>query len=88
MQHDIEYFTLNNEKKQTTSFLKLVGKNNRETAMAATVGLPLAIAALLVLNNEIKIYGVQIPIHKDIYAPVLAELKNNGIVFEEHTTTL
>ena len=51
--------------------------------MAKTVGLPVAIAAKLILNGEIKSTGVQIPTTKDIYVPVLEELKENGINFVE-----
>ena len=47
--------------------------------MAATVGLPLAIGANLVLDEKIKERGVVIPIHEDIYNPTLAKLAELGI---------
>ena len=53
--------------------------------MAKTVGLPVAIAAKLILSGEIKSTGVKIPTSKDIYIPVLKELADNGINFIEPT---
>jgi saccharopine dehydrogenase-like NADP-dependent oxidoreductase len=53
------------------------------SAMARTVGLPLAVCAKLILEGRIPWKGVQIPIHDDIYRPVLEELKSYGIVFRE-----
>ena len=51
--------------------------------MAKTVGLPVAIAAKLILNGKIKLKGVKIPTVKDIYIPILKELEENGINFVE-----
>jgi hypothetical protein len=51
--------------------------------MAKTVGLPLAIAARLILNKEIDLTGLQIPTHPQIYVPVMEELKKFGVVFME-----
>ena len=51
--------------------------------MAKTVGLPVAIAAKLILNGAIQSTGVKIPTAKDIYAPVLEELREHGINFVE-----
>jgi hypothetical protein len=62
-----------------------IGDNQTYTAMAKTVGLPVAIASLKILNGEIKTPGVQIPIRKEVYEPILKELEENGIVFHEKT---
>ena len=51
--------------------------------MAKTVGLPLGIAAKLILNGTIKSKGLHIPVIKEIYEPVLQELAANHIVFQE-----
>ena len=82
MQHDIEY-ELNNEKHQLISFLLVKGNDSIHTAMAKTVGLPLGIAAKLILNGTINLSGLHIPIIKEIYLPVMEELQKNGIVFTE-----
>ena len=53
------------------------------TSIARTVALPAAIAVRLILEGKIKDTGVQIPIKKNIYEPVLAELKTLGIGMTE-----
>ncbi|MBT6699008.1 MAG: saccharopine dehydrogenase [Flavobacteriales bacterium] len=82
MQHQFEYL-LDSETKKINSSLVVFGDSQRDTAMAKTVGLPVAIATKLILNGEIKSIGVQIPTTKDIYNPVLKELSGNGINFIE-----
>jgi saccharopine dehydrogenase (NADP+, L-glutamate forming) len=59
------------------------GEDKIHTAMAKTVGLPLGIAAKLILENKIKLTGLHIPVISEIYEPVLFELENNGITFNE-----
>jgi saccharopine dehydrogenase-like NADP-dependent oxidoreductase len=82
MQHEIEY-ELAAEKYQIISSLVVYGKDNIHTAMAKTVGLPLGIAAKLILNGSINLSGLHLPIIKEIYEPVLKELAGTGIVFSE-----
>jgi saccharopine dehydrogenase-like NADP-dependent oxidoreductase len=87
MLHEIEY-SINNEQKKVSSCLIVKGKDQVHTAMAKTVGLPLAIATKLILQNEIKLTGLQIPVIPEIYEPVLKELKLNGIEFHETTESI
>ena len=82
MQHQFEYLQ-NGEHNKLNSSLLVFGESPRFTSMAKTVGLPVGIAAKLILNGKIKSTGVKIPISKDIYIPVLKELKENGINFIE-----
>ena len=82
MQHQFEYVQ-NGEQKKLNSSLLVFGDDSRYTAMAKTVGLPVAIATKLILSGEIKPTGVKIPTTKDIYIPVLKELAENGINFIE-----
>ena len=82
MQHQFEYLQ-NGEQKKLNSSLVVFGEDPRYTAMAKTVGLPVAIATKLILNGEIKSKGVKIPTTEDIYIPVLKELEENGINFIE-----
>ena len=82
MQHQFEY-TLKGEYKKLSSSLLVFGENQRDTSMAKTVGLPVAIAVKLILNGIINSTGVKIPTTKDIYKPVLKELSENGINFIE-----
>ena len=60
-----------------------LGDNQTYTAMAKTVGLPVAIATLQILNGKIKTPGVQLPIRKEVYQPILKELESYGINFKE-----
>jgi len=76
-------FEINGEKKQIDSSMVVLGENRTHTAMAKTVGLPVAIATLQILNKKIITPGVQIPITKEIYNPILKELANYGIEFTE-----
>jgi len=71
------------EKRQIESSMVIKGDDQTYTAMAKTVGLPVAIAALKILNKEIKTPGVQLPISKEVYNPILKELATHGIVFTE-----
>jgi len=72
-------FMEGNEKKEIQAHLTVTGDDEVNTAMAKTVGLPLAIAAKLLLMGKIKSRGVVIPVDQDIYDPVLKELSQHGI---------
>ena len=72
-------FEIGNTTKEIQAHLTVTGDDEVNTAMAKTVGLPLAIAAKLLLEGKIKSRGVAIPVDKDIYDPVLNELSQYGI---------
>jgi len=78
-------FELNGEKKQIDSKMVCIGEDQTYTAMAKTVGLPVAMATLLILNGKITTPGVQLPIRKEVYLPILKELEEYGVVFNEQT---
>jgi saccharopine dehydrogenase-like NADP-dependent oxidoreductase len=82
MLHEIEY-EVNGQRSTVNSSLVVMGENSLRTAMAKTVGLPLGIAAKLILNGTIDLTGLHIPTKKEIYEPVLKELEENGIKFNE-----
>ena len=82
MQHIFEY-VLEGKKSKLVSTLVVKGDDEIYTAMAKTVGLPLGVATKLILQNKIKERGVQMPVFKDIYLPVLEELESFGIRFTE-----
>jgi saccharopine dehydrogenase (NAD+, L-glutamate forming) len=82
MYHKFGY-VLNGEKHQIDSTMVTIGDDRTYTAMAKTVGLPVAIATLDILNGKIKTPGVQLPILKEVYDPILKELKEFGIEFHE-----
>jgi saccharopine dehydrogenase-like NADP-dependent oxidoreductase len=82
MYHKFGY-ELNGEKHQIDSTMVCLGDDQTYTSMAKTVGLPVAIATLKILNKEITTFGVQMPITKEIYLPILKELENYGVNFKE-----
>jgi saccharopine dehydrogenase-like NADP-dependent oxidoreductase len=82
MQHQFEY-KLNGEKKILYSSLVVKGEDSMHTAMAKTVGLPLGMCARRILNGTFQIKGVQLPIDKGVYEPILKELVSYGIEFVE-----
>ena len=83
MLHEIDYIK-DGIKRHVESSLVVYGENNLRTAMAKTVGLPLGITAKLILNGSIQLTGLHIPVIKEIYEPVLTELKKFGITFSEN----
>jgi len=82
MYHKFGY-VLKGEKHQIDSTMVVIGEDQTYTAMSKTVGLPVAMATLAILNGKIKTPGVQIPIAKEVYEPILKELKEFGIGFQE-----
>ncbi|HEY6505969.1 MAG TPA: saccharopine dehydrogenase C-terminal domain-containing protein [Chitinophagaceae bacterium] len=87
MLHEFEYeldpSTGSGQKSKIKSSLVVKGENSLRTAMAKTVGLPLGIAAKLILSGEVKLTGLHIPTMKEIYKPVLKELESGDIIFHE-----
>ncbi len=82
MQHEIGYM-LNDVPHNVTSTLVVKGEDSRNTAMAKTVGLPLAISAMMLAEDKLKIRGVHVPVNSEIYDLVLPELEREGIIFRE-----
>jgi len=82
MLHELEY-EQDHQTRYLRSQLIVKGENVRRTAMAKTVGLPLGIAAKLILEGSISVRGLHIPIIPEIYEPVLKELEQEGIRFQE-----
>ncbi|MGL2987068.1 saccharopine dehydrogenase family protein [Flavobacterium sp. RSSA_27] len=82
MYHKFGY-ELNGITSQIDSKMVCIGDDQMYTAMAKTVGLPVAMAALLILNGKIQTSGVQLPIQKEVYEPILKELESYGVVFNE-----
>ena len=84
MLHKFEY-ELDGERWREQSSMVTLGSDGDHTAMAKTVGLTAAIGAKLLLTGVITRRGVVIPTVEHVYAPVLAELRQHGIAFEEQT---
>ena len=82
MLHEIDY-KLDGSTHALKSSLVVKGEDALHTAMAKTVGLPLGIAAKLLLEGKLSCRGLRIPTTRDIYEPVLKELAAEGIAFQE-----
>ena len=82
MWHRFRYSVDGNQREMLAS-LAVIGQDQQHTAMARTVGLPIAIACKLVLNDKITDRGVMLPLKAAIYDPVLDELDKLGITFRE-----
>jgi saccharopine dehydrogenase-like NADP-dependent oxidoreductase len=82
MYHKFGY-EINGVQKQIDSKMVCLGDDQTYTAMAKTVGLPVAMATLQILNGKIKTPGVQLPINKEVYLPILKELEEYGVIFNE-----
>ncbi|HRO76717.1 MAG TPA: saccharopine dehydrogenase C-terminal domain-containing protein [Crocinitomicaceae bacterium] len=82
MYHEFEY-ELNKKTHRRTSSMVHIGTDQSRTAMANTVGLPIAICAKLMLAKKINLKGVYRPILKEVYEPILEELKEFNIDFSE-----
>lgn len=82
MYHKFGY-EFDGQQKQIDATMVSTGEDQTYTAMARTVGLPVAMATLRILNKQISLTGVQIPIHEEVYTPILKELEEYGIIFKE-----
>ena len=82
MYHKFGY-ELDGKQHQIDSKMVCIGDDQTYTAMAKTVGLPVAMATLQILNGKIKTPGVQLPIKEEVYLPILKELESFGIHFKE-----
>ncbi|MGB0430082.1 MAG: saccharopine dehydrogenase C-terminal domain-containing protein [Bacteroidia bacterium] len=77
------YYQQQNKLYKRKSYLAVEGENSEQTAMAKTVGLPLAAATKLVASKQFKAPGLHIPTSANLYEPILTELQNNGVRFYE-----
>jgi saccharopine dehydrogenase (NADP+, L-glutamate forming) len=87
MYHELAY-EMEGKSYRFTSTMQLKGNNASDTAMAQTVGLPMGIFVRMVMEGNIQARGVQIPVMKEVYEPVLKELEEYGIVFCEEVSPL
>jgi saccharopine dehydrogenase-like NADP-dependent oxidoreductase len=83
LQHKFTVENADKTKNLITSTLIDFGEALKESSMARTVSLPLAIGVRFMAEVKFNLKGVQIPIHKQIYEPVLKELETLGIKMDE-----
>jgi len=77
-----------NKKEYVTSTLVDYGIPNGDSSIARTVSIPAAIAVKMILEEKINLTGVYIPVVPEIYNPILDELEEIGIKFDENIESL
>jgi saccharopine dehydrogenase-like NADP-dependent oxidoreductase len=87
MQHEF-VVRYDDRTEKTLSTMVDYGIPRGDTSMSRLVGLPAAIAARMILQGEIDLTGVQVPMVPAIYEPVLEELATLGVRFTETTSVL
>jgi saccharopine dehydrogenase-like NADP-dependent oxidoreductase len=87
MHHEFEY-AFHGQNYMITSSMVNIGENHVYTSMSNTVGLPVAIAAKMIVNGSLTLKGVQLPIQKEVYIPILEELAQYNISFVEKEVQL
>jgi saccharopine dehydrogenase (NADP+, L-glutamate forming) len=87
MQHEFEY-VMDGNRHHLVSAMTVKGENAEETAMSRLVGLPLGIFLKNVAEEKVDLTGVHIPVMEEVYDPVLEELADQGVVFEEKDVIL
>ena len=88
MQHEFEYETPEGGKRKLLSTLAQKGENATRTAMTNLVGWPLGAFVKRFMHGEVSARGVLVPTQKEIYEPILKELADRGVVFQEHESGL
>ncbi len=84
MQHEfLVHHPETGQRKRLVELMVDHGIPGGDSAMARGTGLPPAIAALLVLDRKIDLDGVLLPVHPEIYEPILQELQRCGFSFGE-----
>ncbi len=86
--HHIFISETGGKKEKTESTLVDYGIIGGDSSMARTVSLPAAIATGMILDKKINLSGVRIPVHKEIYNPVLKALESFKIEFKDRITEL
>jgi len=77
-------YALDGKTERVQASMVVIGDDREQTAMAKTVGLPLGIAARLILEGKLPLTGLVIPTVREVYEPLLRELTDHGVIFEEH----
>lgn len=88
MFHEVQVTSRGGKKERLTSTMVEYGDPHGYSAMAKTVGLPVAVAAELLLNDKIRERGVIAPLSSEFYGPMLPRLEKEGIRFHETRSPL
>jgi saccharopine dehydrogenase-like NADP-dependent oxidoreductase len=78
--HQLQYELRDDQNEFTATFISQ-GTDQHDSALAKAIGFTCGAAAKAVLTGSITIKGLQIPIMKEIYEPILNELSDLGVAF-------
>ncbi len=84
MVHQFDIVAADGTSKKVTSTMVDYGIPDGNSSMSRTVSLPAAIATHMILNGDIKMTGVHVPVIPEIYEPVLGELDTMDIKIVEN----
>ncbi len=87
MLHEVDYI-INDEKRRLSATLINMGEDEENTAISKLVGLPAGMMVKLIATEKVGLTGVRIPIMPEVYNPILDELKEYGVGFEETDSLL
>lgn len=88
MLHQIDYY-LGDQLHRRISSMVLTGNDEEDTAIARTVGLPMAMMVKLVATGQLaSLAGVHVPLMPEVYQPILRELAQYGIGFIENESVV
>lgn len=76
-------FVKEGRKRQIDSYMVVEGRDHTHTAMALTVGIPVALTAQRILENNLMLKGVHIPTTPYFYDPIVPKLEEYGITFHD-----
>ena len=82
LQHEFQAVDADGGKERILSTLIDYGDPSGDSSMARTVGLPASIGTRLVLEGKIQRKGVCLPVHPEIYEPILEDLGAHGLFFK------
>jgi len=83
LHHRLGYERPDGTRGEVVSTLREWGEPGGITAMARTVGLPIALVVERILAGELMLTGAHIPTHPAIYRPFLNALAEHGVRFDE-----
>jgi len=88
LQHEFVSVDARGHKEKITSTLIDYGTPGGDSSMARTVGLPAAVGTRLILEGKVRQKGICLPVHPEIYDPILNDLEAHGIVFKEEQSAV
>jgi saccharopine dehydrogenase (NADP+, L-glutamate forming)/spermidine synthase len=88
LQHEFDAVDADGRREKIMSTLIDYGDPGGDSSMARTVGLPAAVGTRLILDGKIRRKGVCLPVHPEIYEPILEDLEAHGLSFKEERSAV